>query len=64
MYHVFKVNGELIAANNIDEAISIYREAEPREKVTSASEVMGGGYSEYIHVKLPTEEDIKHTFGE
>lgn len=59
--HLFEVNGKLVTANNIDEAIAIWREANEGEEVKGAHICRDG---EYVLSKIPTEKDIKESFGE
>ena len=59
--HLFEVNSVLVAANTIDEAISIWREANPDLEVKGAH-ICRDGY--FILSKIPTEQDIKESFGE
>ena len=59
--HLFVVNSTLIAANTIDEAIAIWREANPDLEVKGAHICRDG---DFILSKIPTEQDIKESFGE
>jgi hypothetical protein len=59
--HLFEVNSVLVAANTIDEAIAIWREANPDLEVKGAHICRGG---DFILSKIPTEQDIKESFGE
>ena len=59
--HLFEVNGKLVTANNIDEAIAIWREANEGKEVKGAHICRDG---EYVLSKIPTNQDIKASFGE
>lgn len=59
--HLFEVNSTLIAANTIDEAIAIWREAHEGKEVKGAHICRDG---DFILSKIPTEQDIKKSFGE
>ncbi|MGI6078770.1 MAG: hypothetical protein ACOYCB_11560 [Fastidiosipilaceae bacterium] len=58
---LFEVNGKLVTANNIDEAIAIWREANEEKEVKGAHICRDG---EYVLSKIPTEQDIKESFRE
>lgn len=60
-FHLFEVNSTLIAANTIDEAIAIWREAHKDEEVKGAHICRDG---DYVLSKIPTEQDIIKSFGE
>ena len=60
-FHLFEVNSTLIAANTIDGAIAIWREAHKDEEVKGAHICRDG---DYVLSKTPTEQDIIKSFGE
>jgi hypothetical protein len=60
-YKCFEVNGTLILANDIDEAIAIHREYEPKEEIRGAHICRDG---DYCLAKIATKEDIRKCFRE
>lgn len=58
---LFEVNGKLVTANTIDEAIAIWREANEGVRVKGAHECRDG---EYVLCKIADEQDIRESFGE
>lgn len=64
MMRMFSVNNKIVMAQNIDEAISIYRERkifdDKDKEIKSAYECRDG---EFCYVKIATEEDYIATHG-
>ena len=60
-YKCFEVNGTLIIANDIDEAMAIHREYKPEEEIRRAHICRDG---DYCLAKIATKEDIRNCFGE
>lgn len=59
--HLYEVNSTLITANTVDEAIAIWREANDEGDVKSVKMPRG---DDFILSKIPSEQDIKYSFGE
>jgi hypothetical protein len=60
-YKCFEVNGTLILANDIEEAIAIHREYKPEEEFRDARICRD---ADYCLAKIATKEDIRKCFRE
>ena len=62
MYKMFRINNEIVMANDIDEAMALYRESldGQRNGIKSAYECNDG---DFCYVKIATEEDYVSTHG-
>ena len=65
IFDLFKINGEYVAAPNIDEAMDIFRSTSTHkdEPIRKVEQLMDGKFSETVYVKIATQEDIVATHG-
>lgn len=54
---IYKVNGHYVVAASVEEAISIFKEAEPsNDEVVSVSLLSSGGYPDFAYIRKPDTE--------